>query len=214
MSKPNSETKQKLLICAAEIFMERGYKETTIRMIADRANVNSALISYHFSDKETLYLQVVRYWAADAFATFPLDHLDDPAADPEKKVYSFIYHTLLCLFGPEGSGTGFGRLLAHEALGSPSDMVHMIVSETIGRPTRALTQAIRQITGIDDAELLRNYTACIVGQTVYFYLSRNLTNELLGGPLLQSEMDIRKLSNDIHTFSMAALENLVFRRQA
>ena len=208
MSKPNSETKLKLLSRAAEIFLERGYKETTIRMIADSAGVNSALINYHFGDKETLYLQVVRYWAEDAFQAFPLDFLDDPTADPAEKVRSFIYHTLICLFGQDAKGTGFGRLLAHEAVISPSEMVHEIVSETIGPPTQALALAVEQITGVRDPELLRTYTACIVGQTVYFYLSRNLTGELLGVPNLQDEEDIRRLSEIIYRFSMAALRGI------
>lgn len=203
-----SKTKEKLLRHAAEVFLEHGYRNTTVRTIAERAGVNAALINYHYGDKETLYLEVVRFWAQDAFQNYPFDFLDDPGADPAEKVKCFIYHTLVCLFGPEGKGTGFGRLLAHEAAISPSDVVHEIVSETIDRPTKALTKAVAQISGVEDAAKLRIYTACIVGQTVYFYLSRNLTNELLDVPLISCDEDLRELSDTIYTFSMASLRHL------
>ena len=201
-------TKEKILLYAADIFLEHGYRDTTVRMIAEKAGINSALINYHYGNKETLYLDVVRYWAEDAFREYPFDLLDDPAVAPEEKVRRFIYHTLICLFGPDGNGTGFGRLLAHEAAISPSDVVHEIVSETIGRPTQALSHAVEQITGIHAPEILRIYTACIVGQTVYFYLSRNLTYELLDVPLIHGARDIQELSEMISAFSMAALKNL------
>ncbi len=203
-----SNTKEKLLLHAADVFLEHSYENTTVRMIAQRAGVNAALINYHYGDKETLYLEVVRYWARDAFQNFPLGFLDDPTADPAEKIRVFIYHALVCLFGPEGKGTGFGRLLVHEAAVRPSTVVQNIVSETIGPPTKAVTAAVAQITGISDVEKLQVYTACIVGQTVYFYLSRNLTKELLDIPAISCSQDIQALSDEIYTFSMASLKYL------
>ena len=204
----DNHTKEKLLLHAADVFLEYGYENTTVRMIAQKAGVNAALINYHYGDKETLYLEVVRYWAKDAFQNFPLRFLDDPDADPAEKIRAFIYHALVCLFGPDGRGTGFGRLLVHEAAISPSAVVQDIVSETIGPPTKAVTAAIAQITGISDVKKLQVYTACIVGQTVYFYLSRNLTKELLNISAISDSQDIQVLSDELYTFSMAALRYL------
>ena len=201
-------TKETILVNAAEIFLEHGYYDTTVRMIAQKAGVNQALINYHFGDKEALYLEVIRFWAQEAFQDFPFDTLKDEATAPEEKVRLFIYHTLLCLFGPEGKGTGFGLLLTHEAALHPSDVVSEIVSETIKKPTVDLTEAIKTMTGIENQEKLRTFTGCIVGQTVYFYLSRNLTKELLGVEQIRTVEDIRKLSDLIFQFSYAALAKL------
>lgn len=203
-----SGTKEKILLHAAEIFSIHGYRGTTIRMIADDAKVNSALINYYYGDKETLYLKVMRHWADDAFRDFPFDLLENPEVAPEEKVRAFIYHTLLALFGPDGKGTGFGRLIAHEAAITPSGMAQEIVFQTIAGPTQALMQTVEAITGNHDSETLRLYTACIVGQTVYFFLSRNLTGELFGAPQIGSEEDIEKLSERIYRFSIAALWQL------
>ncbi len=54
-------TKETILVNAAEIFLEHGYHDTTVRMIAQKAGVNQALINYHFGDKEALYLEVIRF---------------------------------------------------------------------------------------------------------------------------------------------------------
>ena len=213
MAKQESGTREKILAQATEVFLERGYRSATIRMIAGRAKVNSALINYYFGDKKNLYLQVIRFWAQDAFREFPLDFLDDPGAPPEEKVRSFIHHTLMCLFGPEGRGTGFGRLMEYEAGIAPSDAVHEIVSETIGRPTRALSGAIAQITGVRDAESLRIYTACVVGQTVCFYLSRSLYQALLGGLTPGSREEIDALSSRAGDFALASLRGLREKRE-
>ncbi len=201
-------TKQKILTCAAEIFLEQGYHGTTTRLIAARANVNNALINYHFRDKETLYLEVARYWANHALRDYPFVRLKDPTVTPEEKIQSFIHHTLLCLFGSDGRGTGFGRLLAREAAVNPSEVILEIISETIAPPTKALSGAIEELCGSLPADKLRIYTTCIVGQTVYLFLSRNFTNELLGLPPIRSEEDIIALSQELTRFSLAALQKL------
>ncbi len=54
-------TKEKMLLAAAEEFSNNGYHATTTRNICDRANVNIAAVNYHFRTKEILYNRVVDY---------------------------------------------------------------------------------------------------------------------------------------------------------
>ena len=171
-------TKEKVLKAASRVFSENGYKETTVRMISEKAGVNVASVNYYFGDKEQLYLEVIRYWAEDAFRNFPDDFLAESGRSPEEKIELFVYHTLLILLGPDGRGTGFGRLMALEASVSPSSVVHEVVAATIKEPTNILMKAVADLTGTDDEEKLKVYSACVVGQTVYFYLSKNLIQDL------------------------------------
>src|SRR5665647_504038 len=48
-------TSTNLLNTAETLFSERGYVETTVRQIAQKAKVNQASISYHFKSKRGLY---------------------------------------------------------------------------------------------------------------------------------------------------------------
>jgi len=51
----NPDTKARITEAARELFLERGYKDTTVRAIAVSAGIDSALISYHFGSKQGLF---------------------------------------------------------------------------------------------------------------------------------------------------------------
>ena len=52
------ESKKRLLKAALQCFSEQGFKKTTIRTIAQHANMNIGFISYYFGDKAGLYRAV------------------------------------------------------------------------------------------------------------------------------------------------------------
>jgi AcrR family transcriptional regulator len=51
----NPDTKARISQAARGLFLERGYRGTTVRAIAAAAGVDSALISYHFGSKQGLF---------------------------------------------------------------------------------------------------------------------------------------------------------------
>ena len=166
-----------------------------------------AAVNYHFGDKEKLYLTVIKYWADESFKNYPLDFIMDTNQDSKERLKAFIYETLICLLGENGQGTGFGRLIAMEASLSPSDVVREVVSESIKKPTQALFQIIEDMTGIKDKKVIKEKAACIVGETVYFYLSRFLIDELFDIKKTENINDIQYLSNIIFDFSLNSLLN-------
>ena len=54
------KTKDKILKAAKTLFAQKGFREVTVREIAARAGVNSALIGYHFGGKKDLFNEVYR----------------------------------------------------------------------------------------------------------------------------------------------------------
>lgn len=58
-------TRQRIYSCALDLFLSHGYDKTTMRMIADRANVNVALSYYYFPSKEHLVLEFYRNFNRD-----------------------------------------------------------------------------------------------------------------------------------------------------
>lgn len=65
-----NETKQRILDAALHVFCTYGYARSSTRMICSEANVNIALIHYHFKDKETLYQTVVSVYAGEIYDHF------------------------------------------------------------------------------------------------------------------------------------------------
>ena len=55
------DLKALILATAEELFAENGYAATSIRRIAGKAGVNSALVHYYFGDKKTLLQEVIEH---------------------------------------------------------------------------------------------------------------------------------------------------------
>jgi AcrR family transcriptional regulator len=58
-------TRERIYSCAMDLFLSHGYDKTTMRMIADQANVNVALSYYYFPSKEHLVLEFYRNFNRD-----------------------------------------------------------------------------------------------------------------------------------------------------
>src|SRR3977135_3027113 len=60
MAEPDSETRSRLLLTAAQLCAARGFRRLTVREICRAAHANVAAVNYHFHDKLGLYTEVVR----------------------------------------------------------------------------------------------------------------------------------------------------------
>src|ERR1700739_699464 len=58
--KPPHETRTRILDAAADLFMQRGFEATSMRLLSSRAGVNLAAVNYHFGSKHALIEAVFR----------------------------------------------------------------------------------------------------------------------------------------------------------
>ncbi|MFC8536934.1 TetR family transcriptional regulator [Streptomyces sp. NPDC057249] len=81
----NPPTRASLVVAARVLFLERGYRATTLRAVAAAAGVDPALISYHFGSKKSLFAEVMQVGCAEALA---VDEVlgGDPATLPGRLV--------------------------------------------------------------------------------------------------------------------------------
>jgi len=76
-SEADCGTRSSIVAAARRLFSQRGLEGTTVREVAEAANVNNAMIYYHFTDKVELYRAVLadsfeefnRIWEHQIFAT-------------------------------------------------------------------------------------------------------------------------------------------------
>lgn len=87
-SRDAEATREALVSAGTDLFAERGFDGTTVDAIARRANVNKAMIHYHFRSKEGLYRAIV----IDTYAWFAdrLQEVDDPKQTPARRLERFI----------------------------------------------------------------------------------------------------------------------------
>src|SRR5215475_15617031 len=84
-----TDTRQRVLEAAGEVFAARGFRAATVREICQRAKANLAAVNYHFGDKERLYAAVLQYTFHCA-EPYPLDLGLGGEASEEERLRAFI----------------------------------------------------------------------------------------------------------------------------
>jgi TetR/AcrR family transcriptional regulator len=64
-----TETEQKILLAAREIFLDKGKDGARMQEIADRAGINKALLHYYFRSKDRLFSQIFLIEIKSMFST-------------------------------------------------------------------------------------------------------------------------------------------------
>ena len=83
----------KILEAAEEFIAEKGFEETTVRNICQKANINVAMISYYFGSKEKMLTYLYQYRvqrAKETFAEFAHTIKDGTPQMQVKEVIKFI----------------------------------------------------------------------------------------------------------------------------
>jgi len=81
-------TKEKILSAAQELFEERGFDNTSVRDIATHAEVNVALINYHFGSKDALIATLIEEMANTSF--IKLADINKSGISPLQKLFKAI----------------------------------------------------------------------------------------------------------------------------
>ncbi len=158
-----SDTHDKLLSAATEVFVEKGFSGARVDEIARRAGANKAMIYYHFGPKRALYQAVL----LGLFARV-LEEVErlGAVADPLERLRGF-YARLVELFTEQPA---LPRLMAREIVGGGRSM-ETETAKTIAAIVRFVAAAVR--AGVDQGRfrpvdpLLVHVT--MIGVTMLFF---------------------------------------------
>ena len=78
MTPPDSDAKQRILAAAEAEFLARGYDRSRMQAIADQAQINKAMLHYHFRSKDELFAQIFRNKAGILFPKVAAVLRDEP----------------------------------------------------------------------------------------------------------------------------------------
>lgn len=196
----NTETRQRLLLAAEEVFAAKGYDAASVREICKRAQANVAAINYHFGDKETLYVESVKYAHACSMAQ---SHLFEHHAEtnPKDQLVEFIRSMVRAMHGPIRPSSL--QLLMRE-LSHPSPASTAVVKEYIQPMAHGLGSIIQTL--LPDVDKSKRMMICfsIVGQALYYRQNR-VVSQLLFGHEAVDALDVNKVTEHILQFTLAAL---------
>ena len=196
-------TFDRLLQVAVEVFAEYGFRETTIREICSRANVNVASINYYFRSKEALYAQALAFAFQEANRLHPLDAILDKGLPPEQRLILFIGNFLHKLLDDSHLGL-HSKLIARE-IADPTKALDEIIETAIVPQFTLLTEIIQQILGTPaDKVIVQRCLLSIFGQCLMFKHSRSIIDRLYP-ELIADDSAIQASAEHIAHFSLAAL---------
>lgn len=103
-----SDKREQILDAAEELFSHHGFEGTSVRILAKKAEVNIAMISYYFGSKEKLFQAMVERRAGASLMA--LKFISAKEAEPWKKMELVIDHYVDKIF----SNAGFQRIMYRE----------------------------------------------------------------------------------------------------
>ena len=199
-------TRHQLLEAAGEVFAETGFRDATIRAICQRAGANIAAINYHFGDKESLYVEVLRYAKGKALEKYPILLGVAETAPPEEKLHAFVLSLLSRIFD-QGPTSWYGRLMSREMI-EPTPALDSVIEERIRPLTIILWKIISEILRCPPTdERVVNCAFSVVSQCVFYNHCRPAVRRLFPGHPLEDPAAIAKLAAHITRFSLLAMRD-------
>lgn len=170
--KLQQEAKERLLVAATKLFAEKGYAGVSIRQLAEAAEVNSAMISYYYGDKEGLYEAVLSALYVNLLSQFEVVAAQKTSAQEKLRMYAEVIRRTHTQDQPL-----MARLVLGE-LSSPTACLELIIRKYTARIVQIISSIIRE--GIDNGELRQDIDARFAagafgGMINFFFIMREAT---------------------------------------
>jgi AcrR family transcriptional regulator len=202
----NSETRDRILMAAGEVFAEFGFRASTVRKICQRADVNVALINYYFRNKKELYSAVLEYAYRQALEKYPYEPDKTAHLPPEEKLSRFVRNFMGRTLD-EGRPAWHGRLTAREII-EPTGALDRIIDRGFRPLHEQLGSIVREILGgrVEDSGI-HLCVFSILGQCLFYRHSRRVIAKLY--PSFRFDAgEIDRVATHITEFTLAALKHL------
>ncbi len=192
-----------ILDAAIRCFAAKGFAATTIKDLASEAEVNSALLYYYFTDKQTLYRETLRH-VAERLSDSAGRRLDDDLP-PDDVVRRFVQQQAEFLI----ANPHVPRLMLREMLEHTGRHAEEAIVSLIGGVFTTLCDVIRrgQEQGIFRADADPKFAAIsTVSLVAYFVIARPVVGVALGDGLTgPTEERTREYGRHAAEFALAAL---------
>jgi AcrR family transcriptional regulator len=192
-----------ILDAAIRCFAAKGFAATTIKDLASEADVNSALLYYYFTDKQTLYRETLRH-VAQRLSDSAGRRLDDDLP-PDEVVRRFVQQQAEFLI----ANPHVPRLLLREMLEHTGRHAEQAIVSLIAGVFTTLCDVIRrgQEQGVFRADADPKYAAIsTVSLVAYFVIARPVVGVALGDGLTgPTEERTREYGRHAAEFALAAL---------
>lgn len=197
---PTPDARQRLLDAAEIEFGEKGFAGATIREIARRAGVNIAGTSYYFGDKESLYIETVKYSHACSTSAeaFPVPAPGSPAVE---RLTAFVREMVRRMHAPARPAAM--KLVLRE-MSDPGKAADVVVREFIQPQAFALRDILAELLPRADPGRILMIGFSVIGQCLFYRQNRPIA-ELIFGKDAVDALDLDAVAAHVVGFTLAAL---------
>jgi AcrR family transcriptional regulator len=186
-------SKEKILGAAIVLFAQKGYSGLSMRQLAQSVGMSVAAIYHHFPDKQSLYLESVRFAFSDKEQVFA--QVWESGCSAEEKLAEFI-RSLIDVLRQDHD---FHRLMQREILEADPERMQLLAQGIFKRQFSSLMQVATELAPDHDAHLiatsvlslttyhieyqplLKNFTGWNAEYETPEVITKHITNLLLNG---------------------------------
>lgn len=155
----STDTRDRLLDAAEQLFAERGFAATSLRDLTAVAEANLASVNYHFGSKETLLVEVFerRLGPVNGRRLALLDELESAAPDPrlEDLLWAYLAPPFETMRDQGESGRRFARLVGRVISDPARSTSEAFVAQFAAVRDRFHAAFARALPGLDATEVER-----------------------------------------------------------
>jgi TetR/AcrR family transcriptional regulator, regulator of cefoperazone and chloramphenicol sensitivity len=199
----DTNTRQRVLNVAAQLFSDRGFRKVTVREICRRARANVAAVNYHFHDKAGLYREVVEMAVAVMEETNDAARRAAEAAprDGRLRAHVRVYVDALA----SGRGPAWMHRLITREQADPTFALDVFVNRAIRPRLEYLTALVREVAGPSPSdELVMTCVFSLQAQSLMMALP-NPISERLRGAVAWTPEKISALADHITDFTLGGI---------
>lgn len=162
-------TKEKLLIAAGDVFIEKGFRDATVAEICKRAEANISAVNYYFGSKEALYQETWRHSFAESMKSYPLDGTIECDSTPENRLKG----QLMSLMARIADVNNRDFFISQREFLNPTGLLEEVMkSELIPMREKTLS-VVRELLGPDATEDQAQFSeVCIISMCIHPMLIR------------------------------------------
>jgi AcrR family transcriptional regulator len=198
-----AKTYKSLLAAASEVFAEKGYRDSTIAEICERARANVAAVNYHFGDKATLYREAWRHSFLESVKAHPPEGGVSDTAPSEERLRGQVA-ALLRRIADENNKE---FLFVQKELANPTGLLDEVTQEELRPLHEKMETLVRELLGPRSSDMQVRFCAIgIISQCINPMVAikgRKGNRENKGFP--PGVDDIEAYSNHVVKFSLAGI---------
>ncbi len=202
MSRKRSDTtKNKILSAASDVFVEKGFRDATVALICNRADVNISAVSYYFGSKEALYQEAWRHAFAESIRAHPLNGRVSESAPAEERLCGQL-KALIERIADENTKDFF---IAQMEIANPTGLLEEIMRLELDPLRDKTLSVVRELLGPGVTEQQVNFCeTCIISMCHHPMMMRRVREkENFGAPVAFD--DLAAFADHVVTFALAGI---------